>query len=144
MAGLNLNIVTPSKKTFSGPVESITVPGTDGSFQVLKGHAPIISTIEIGLVKIALQGGDVQYYATGGGTIEVRENEINLLADSIENTDEIDLERARAAKERAEKRLAEKSMDKTIDVERAQAALARAKNRMEIYDKYLSGVAAKP
>jgi len=143
MAELNLNIVTPSKQIFSGEIKSITVPGTVGNFQVLKGHAPIISTLEIGVIKIEL-ASETSFYATGGGTIEVKNNEILLLADSIEKCEDIDIERAKAAKERAQKRLEAKGEDKTIDVERAELALKKANNRLEIYDKYLHGVAAKP
>lgn len=144
MAELNLNIVTPSKQIFSGEIKAITVPGTVGNFQVLKGHAPIMSTLEVGLIKLELQGGEISFYATGGGTIEVKENSILLLADSIEKCEDIDTERANKAKERAQKRLETKSTDKTIDVERAEIALKKANNRLEIYEKYLHGVAAKP
>ena len=143
MAELNLNIVTPSKKIFSGEIKSITVPGTVGNFQVLRGHAPIISTLEVGVIKIEL-GNETNFYATGGGTVEVKDNEILLLADSIEKCEEIDVERAKAAEERARKRLENKMIDKTIDVERAELALKKANNRLEIYDKYLHGVANKP
>ena len=139
MAELNLKIITPSKTVYSGEVRSVTVPGTDGSFQVLKNHAPIISTLEIGLVKIELLDGSTEFYSTGGGTVEVLNNKITVLADSIEKSDEIDSDRARAALNRAKERLAERGVDKTLDVVRAQAAAARAQNRLNIYEKYLRG-----
>jgi F-type H+-transporting ATPase subunit epsilon len=142
MAELNLNIVTPSKTVFTGDVRSVTVPGTDGSFQVLRNHAPIISTLEIGLVKIEMLDGSTEFYSTGGGTVEVLNNKITLLVDSIEKSHEIDPDRARAALNRAKQRLEEKGNDKTIDVARAEAAAARAQNRLNIYDKYLRGVSA--
>jgi F-type H+-transporting ATPase subunit epsilon len=142
MAELNLNIVTPSKTFFSGDVKAVTVPGTDGSFQVLKNHAPIISTLEIGVVKIEMLDGSTAFYSTGGGTVEVLSNKITLLADSVEKSDEIDPDRARAALNRAKERLAEKGNDRTIDVARAEAAAARAQNRLNIYEKYLRGVSA--
>lgn len=139
MAQLNLNIITPSKIIFSGDVHSVTVPGTDGNFQIFKNHAPIISTLEIGLVKIELPDSSTEFFATGGGTIEVMNNKIILLADSIEKSDEIDPDRARAALNRAKQRLAEKGNDRTIDVARAETASARAQNRLNIYEKYLRG-----
>ena len=142
MAELNLNIITPSKSVFSCDVRSVTVPGTDGSFQVLKNHAPIISTLEIGLVKIELPDGSTEFYSTAGGTVEVLNNKITLLADSIERSDEIDPDRARAALNRAKERLAQRGIDKTLDVARAEAAAARAQNRLNIYEKYLRGVSA--
>lgn len=133
MSELFLEIISPSRQVFSGEIKSITVPGTKGRFQVLKNHAPIISTFEIGMIRVDLKDKP-KYFATAGGTIEVLNNKVLVLADSIEFADEIDLNRALKAKERAEKRLSEKSPD--IDVERAQAALARALNRIKIKETY--------
>jgi F-type H+-transporting ATPase subunit epsilon len=133
MSELFLEIISPSRQVFSGEIKSITVPGTKGRFQVLKNHAPIISTFEIGMIKVDLIDKP-KYFATAGGTIEVLNNKILVLADSIEASDEIDLDRALKAKERAEKRLAEKNSD--IDIARAQAALARALNRIKIKEEY--------
>lgn len=133
MSELFLEIISPSQQVFSGEIISITVPGTKGRFQVLRNHAPIISTFEIGVIKVDLKDNS-KYFATAGGTIEVLNNKVLVLADSIESTDEIDIERALKAKERAEKRLSEKSSD--IDVERAKAALARALNRIKVKKTY--------
>lgn len=133
MKELNLEIVTPSKSVFSGTVKSITVPGTLGSFQVLYNHAPILSTIEIGKIKLDFGDGKDKYYASGGGTIEVNNNKILLLADSLEAADDINIERAEAAKERAQKRLNDKS---GIDVIRAEVALSKAINRLNIAKSY--------
>jgi F-type H+-transporting ATPase subunit epsilon len=134
MAELNLEIVTPSKSEFSGEIKSITVPGTKGRFQVLKNHAPIISTLDIGMIKVDLPDGKSKHYATAGGTIEVLDNKVLVLADSIEQESEIDEERALKAKQRAEERLAE--MNSEINISRAQAALARAVNRINLKEKY--------
>jgi F-type H+-transporting ATPase subunit epsilon len=134
MTELNLDIVTPSKSVFKGEIKTITVPGTLGRFQVLKNHAPIVSTFEIGMVKVELSDFKVNHYATAGGTIEVLDNEIIVLADSIELVSEIDVERAERAKERAEERLANKTSE--VNVIRAQAALARALNRLQVREKY--------
>lgn len=133
MSELFLEIISPSRQVFSGEIKSITVPGTKGRFQVLKNHAPIISTFEIGMIRVDLKDKP-KYFATAGGTIEVLNNKVLVLADSIESVDEIDLDRALKAKERAEKRLSEKKPD--IDVERAQAALARALNRIKVKETY--------
>ena len=134
MSELNLEIVTPSKSAFSGQIKSITVPGTKGRFQVLKNHAPIISTFDIGMIRVELSDGKNDYYATAGGTIEVLENKVLVLADSIEYVSEIDEERALSAKQRAEERLNEKNSD--LNIARAQAALARANNRLLVKEKY--------
>lgn len=134
MSELNLEIVTPSKSAFSGGIKSLTVPGTKGRFQVLKNHAPIISTFDIGMIKVDLPDGKSDYYATAGGTIEVLDNKVLVLADSIEEVSEIDEDRALKAKQRAEERLIEKNSD--INIARAQGALARANNRLQIKEKY--------
>mgnify|MGYP003513972605 FL=1 len=134
MTELYLEIVTPSKSAFSGDIKSITVPGTKGRFQVLKNHAPIISTLDIGMIKVDLPGGKENYYSTAGGTIEVLDNKVLVLADSIELVSEIDEERALNAKQRAEQRLAEKNSE--LNLARAHGALARAINRLSVKEKY--------
>lgn len=135
MSGLYLEIVTPSKTAFKGEITSITVPGAKGSFQVLKNHAPIVSSLDVGHIKVEISDGTIQNYASGGGTIEVNENKVLLLADSIEKIEDIDIERAKSAKERAEERLAKRNTDKDIDITRAELALARAVNRLKLKEK---------
>jgi F-type H+-transporting ATPase subunit epsilon len=132
---LYLEIITPAKIIFKGNIESVTIPGVEGSFQVLKNHAPLISIFEIGLVKIKIDQNTTKYYATGGGTIEVLNNNVLVLADSLEAVEEIDIERARRARDRAEERLANKTDD--TNLERARAALARAINRLTLVEKYI-------
>lgn len=135
MPGLNLEIVTPGKSAFKGDVKSVTIPGTEGGFQVLKNHAPLMSTIDIGTLKIVLPDNSEKIFATGGGTVEVINNEVLVLADSLEAIESIDVERARKAKERAENRLSNKT--ETTDVERAEVALKRSINRLKLVEKHL-------
>lgn len=131
MKNLELEVITPSKKAFTGMVKSVTVPGTLGNFQILYNHAPILSKLEIGRIRLSEKGSDREDYTTGGGTVEVLDNKILVLAESFESKDEIDVERAEQAKKRAEERLAEKNQDRTIDAARADAALRRAVNRLK-------------
>ncbi|MHB8581134.1 MAG: ATP synthase F1 subunit epsilon [Ignavibacteriaceae bacterium] len=135
MADLFLEIVTPSKSSFSGDVISITIPGTIGSFQVLKNHAPIISTFEIGIIKVELINKTTSYYSTSGGTVEVLNNKVKVLADTIEHVDNIDLNRAKLSSERAKHRLENRNKE-DINIARAEAALARATNRIKVVEKY--------
>lgn len=129
MKEINLEIITPSKQAFSGKVKTVTVPGTSGSFQVLFNHAPLLSTFEIGKVKIEDLDGKELEFVTAGGTVEVTENKILILADSIETKDEIDVQRALKSYERAKQRLSMRGKD--IDLFRAEGALARAINRLK-------------
>jgi F-type H+-transporting ATPase subunit epsilon len=127
---LQLEIVTPRRVVFKGEVTSLTAPGVVGGFQVLFNHAPLLSSLKIGEVKIKEASGTEFHYAISGGFVEVRENHILLLAETAERTDEIDAERAKASRDRAQKRMAEKKSD--IDFERARLALYRALNRLKI------------
>lgn len=135
MAGksFKLEIVTPKKVVFSSDVQSFTAPGTNGSFQVLVNHAPFLSSIAIGEVKLTDASGVTWRYATAGGFVEVKNNHVVMLAESAERSDEIDVARAEKAKERAQQRLA--SHDPDIDIERARLALHRAMNRLRVAQK---------
>lgn len=136
MKDINLEIITPEKSVFSDNVDSITIPGTLGGFQVLKNHAPLMSTFEIGVITVK-SGDDEIYFVTGGGSIEVLNNKVLILADSTERVEDIDVERAELAKRRAEERLSKKKEEK-IDEVRAKTALDRAINRLNAISRYKS------
>jgi F-type H+-transporting ATPase subunit epsilon len=80
---MKIEIITPDKKVFEGDIKSVRVPGKKGSFQVLKDHAPIISTLENGKVIIVDQDNAEKIFEIQGGVIEVKANKIILLADSV-------------------------------------------------------------
>ena len=80
---MKIEIITPYKKIFDGEIKSVRVPGKKGSFQVLKDHAPIISTLEKGLVRMVDLENTEIIYEISGGVIEVKANKIILLADSV-------------------------------------------------------------
>jgi len=134
MSELNLEIITPEKPVLKDQIESVTLPGTVGSFQILKDHAPLISSFEIGLIKVK-KGTSEDYFATAGGTVEVNHNQVLVLADSIEKVGDIDQNRAELAKQRAEERLQRKH-EEDVDEARAQAALNRALNRINAVKKF--------
>lgn len=130
MKVFDLEIITPVKKAYQGKVKAVTVPGTLGSFQVLYNHAPLISTLEVGKIKIIDENGNESFYATSGGMVEVLNNKVLVLADTLETPEEIILDRAVDAMKRAKERLKER---KDVDVPRAEAALARAVNRISVH-----------
>ena len=132
MKELKVEIVTPSKTAYEGNVKSITIPGTKGSFQVLYNHAPLISSFEIGFIKIEDESGKQTNYATSGGTVEVLHNTVIVLAETFESKEEIDVKRAEEARKRAEKRLKRETDEKEIDMLRAELALKRALNRLKL------------
>ena len=127
---LQLEIVTPFGKTLTEEVSSCVIPGVKGQFQVLKNHAPVISNISIGAIKVKnLQKSEI-FIATSGGFCEVRDNSVKIIVESAEISDSIDVNRALKAKERAEERLKSKSGE--FDEVRAKLALARAINRISV------------
>jgi F-type H+-transporting ATPase subunit epsilon len=135
MAEINLEIITPEKIIYKDTVDSITVPGTKGMFQVLKDHAPLMSTIEIGVITFK-KNDENKYLTTAGGTIEVLNNNVLILADSVEVIEDIDIDRAERAKTRAEENI-KKKKEEEIDFVRAELALKRAINRINAREKYI-------
>jgi F-type H+-transporting ATPase subunit epsilon len=125
-----LEIVTPNKVVFSGDVTRFSAHGVMGGFQVLRNHAPLLSIIAVGEVKVVDAAGSESRYATSGGFVEVHENKLVMLAETAERSDEIDVTRAEAARERARKRIADKEAG--TDIERARLALHRALNRLKV------------
>ena len=133
MKTINLEILTPYAKYFSGEVEYLEVLSEKYRLGIYPEHAPLITTVVVSHILVKMNGETIKY-ATSGGVMYIKENnEVTLLLESIEKSDEIDLERAIKAKERAEERL--NHIDDTIDVTRAQAALSRALNRINIFEK---------
>jgi F-type H+-transporting ATPase subunit epsilon len=128
-----LEIITPRRAVYKGEVVSFSAPGVVGGFQVLKNHAALLSSIQAGEAKLTDVTGKEFHYATSGGFVEVHDNTVVLLAETAEREDEIDIERAKAARERAQKRLEEKQA--TLDAARAMLALQRAQNRLHIAER---------
>lgn len=124
-----LDIVTPQGAVFSDQIEHLRAPGIAGSFGILPGHTPFMTPLQIGEVDIT-KDGKVRVLAISGGFIEVMPDKTVLLAQSAEFADQIDIERAQAARQRAEERLRSKPAD--MDEDRARAALMRAVNRLKI------------
>ncbi len=127
---LELTVVTPERVVLKESVYSLVLPGVDGYLGVLPNHAPMLAALKIGVVKYRRPGGEFSPLAVSGGFFEVSNNKAVILADSAERPEEIDLNRARAARERAEKRLRSKA--ENIDFHRAQLALQRAINRLRV------------
>ena len=125
-----LEIIAPARVVYDGEASSVSAPGTLGGFQVLFNHAPLLSSLDAGPLKVKSTAGVDTVYATGGGYLEVRDNRVVVLVESAELPGEIDVERARAARARAEGRL--KSHDPSLDMVRAELALARALNRLRL------------
>ena len=130
---LILEIVTPEKMAFSGKVEQVTIPGSEGQFGVLKGHAPLLSSVEIGELNFT-QNGKKTYYAVSAGYAEVASDKVTVMVEAAESSDTIDRERAKKAKEAAEAKIPKLSQE-DADYERLRAALMRAITRLNISER---------
>jgi len=129
MAQLLLQIVTPDKLVLSQDVDYVGAPGLLGEFGVMANHIPFLSALGIGSLMYKA-GGKANYVFVSGGFAEVSGNKVTILAEVAERPEDIDVERARKAQERAKQRL-ERERDK-IDFARAQAAMQRAFCRMKL------------
>ena len=129
---LQLDVVTPEKTVVSEQVDIVMAPGYFGEFGALPNHIPFLAQLQPGEVKYRL-AGQLEYVAVGGGYAEVLPTQVTVLAVTAERAKDIDLERALAAKERAEQRLRERQ--EGIDFARAEAALQRAIARIRAAER---------
>jgi F-type H+-transporting ATPase subunit epsilon len=125
-----LTVLTPTRTLLDQRVVSIVAPGSEGYLGVLANHAPLITALIPGKLTIRDPGGVIPLYALSGGFLEVSKNHAVVLADSLEEPELIDVDRAMRAAERARERLRDTSG--RWDVERAECALRRALNRVKV------------
>lgn len=129
----HLMVLTKKKTYFDGSASSLIVPGTIGYMQILKDHSPIIASLKPGKLQVRNEQGEEILYAISGGIFEFNENNALVLADTLESSDEIDIERAEAALKKALHRLEFDS--ETIDIHRTMQAILRAQIRIQVYEK---------
>ena len=127
---LFLEVVTPQSAIVSEEVQIVVAPGSEGEFGALKGHTTFLTSLKIGTLRYKDANGKERFLFINGGFAEVLPNKVTILAESAERRQNIDVERAKNAKSRAEKRLAAKAAD--TDLARAEVALRRAVHRLSI------------
>ena len=130
MSTFLLEIFTPFGKYYDRYVDELVIQTDDYVLGILPNHTPLVSKVKVSKMFI-IQNGDRKCYAIGEGLLNISKDGVTLLLESIESKDDIDIDRARDAKKRAEERLATLV---NIDVERAQRALNRANNRISVYE----------
>ena len=130
MSTFLLEIFTPFGKYFDRYVEELVIQTDDYVLGILPNHTPLVSKVKVSKMYI-IQNGDKKCYAIGEGLLNISKDGVTLLLESIESKNDIDIDRAKDAKKRAEQRLATLV---NIDVERAQKALNRANNRISVYE----------
>jgi F-type H+-transporting ATPase subunit epsilon len=132
MATLRLEIITAERQVFSDDVNTVVAPGVEGELGILPHHAPLITMLKPGELLIR-KDSEETYLFVSGGFLEVRPDKILILADACERAEEIDIERAEAAKRRAEERL--KTRTPELDVAQVQAALLRSLVRLRVAER---------
>ncbi|MBP1153202.1 MULTISPECIES: F0F1 ATP synthase subunit epsilon [unclassified Paenibacillus] len=134
MSTFLLEIVTPERKVYAEEANMIVAKGVEGELGILSNHIPLVTPLKVGPVTVKKQGVKDEYIAVNGGFMEVRKDKVVILAESAELPSQIDLERAQAAKQRAQQRLSAAKQDH-IDFKRAELALQRAMNRIDVSGK---------
>ncbi|MGO0063682.1 F0F1 ATP synthase subunit epsilon [Brevibacillus fluminis] len=129
MSKLTIEVVTPERVVYSGEATMVIARGVEGDVGIMPNHMPLVTPLKIAPVRIKTVGDKETVIAVSGGFMEVRGTQVAILAESAELPEDIDVERAKQAKNRAEQRLNEKHPD--LDIRRAERALQRAISRLE-------------
>lgn len=133
---IRCEIVSQDRMVFQGDADMVILPGAQGEMGILPHHAPLLSTLQYGVIRVR-QGGEESYFTVSGGVAEVLPDRVTVLADAAENVEEIDTARAEAAKERAEELLRNREIVEDAERYRAiQAALRRSNLRLEASRRY--------
>jgi len=129
------DIVTQEKSVFSGEVDYVSLPGTEGRMGILPNHSPLLTTLAHGEVMVK-QNDEQIFYAVGGGFAEIQPDKIIVLADSAEASEEINIERAQKARERAEKFMTEGVPEDPEHYAQIRASLLRAQVRIDVAHRH--------
>ncbi|MCH2311906.1 MAG: F0F1 ATP synthase subunit epsilon [SAR202 cluster bacterium] len=124
---MRLDIVTAEKLVYSDEVSSVVAPGAEGQLGILPNHAPLLTSLKPGELKVSKEGEETNI-AVSGGFLEVLKNVVTILADTAERAEDIDVERAEAALKRAQEKV--NSSESDLDLERAIRALKRSQARV--------------
>lgn len=128
---LQCEIVTQERTVFSGQVDTVNLPGSEGRMGILPNHTPLLTTLDFGEV-IVRTGGQEEFFAIGGGFAEVQPDKVIVLADSAEHVAEIDVQRAEEARRRAEKLMSEGVPEDPDYYAQVRASLQRAQVRLDV------------
>ena len=130
MATMRLEIITAEQQAYADDVEALVAPGIDGELGILPHHAPLITALQPGEIMIRKDGQE-SYMVVSGGFLEVMANQVTILSDAAEHSEEIDEARAQEAMQQAQERLASSTGD--LDLEQATTSLRRAKVRLKVF-----------
>lgn len=129
---IQCDIVTQERTVFSAQVNSVNLPGTEGRMGILPNHSALLTTLAFGEIIVRPVNGDEEYFAIGGGFAEVQPDKVIVLADSAESADEINIDRAEQARQRAEQLMKEGVPDDPERYAQIRASLLRAQIRLDV------------
>lgn len=132
---IRCEIVSQDRIVFQGDVDIVVVPGVEGVMGILPHHAPLLSSLQYGIVTVRKEGRE-EYFTVAGGVVEVAENEVTILANAAENVDEINIQRAEAARQRAEAMLKDQTAVKEEDQAALLASLKRSNLRISAVKRF--------
>jgi F-type H+-transporting ATPase subunit epsilon len=135
---IRCEIVSQDRMVFEGDVDIVVLPGADGEMGILPHHAPLLTTLKYGFIKVREKSQE-QVFAVAGGVAEIQPDIVTVLADAAENVMEIDVSRAEEARKRAEEALGKVSAEDADMYEKLEAALHRSNLRLDAVKRYRSG-----
>lgn len=137
---IRCEIVSQDRTVFQGPADMVVLPGTEGEMGILPHHAPLLTTLKYGIIKVRSQGQET-IFTVAGGIAEIQPDIVTILADAAENVEEIDVARAEAARKRAEESLAKGVPADSESYLRMEAALRKSNLRLDAVRRYRHGPA---
>jgi F-type H+-transporting ATPase subunit epsilon len=140
---IHVEIITQERQVYSDDVDIVVAPGIEGEMGILPNHAPLITTLSVGQLRLR-KGEEEEHFAIGGGVLEVRPDKVVVLADSAEVADEIDVTRAEAARERAEQVMREGPPADPGAYAQLEASLRRSKVRLQVAKRRRRGTGPGP
>lgn len=130
----HLQIIALDKVTYEDDVDVVVLPGVDGQLGILPRHAPVVTILQPGEILVR-KGGEEIPFAVSGGFAQISPEKVTILADAAEHAEEIDIERAEAARQRAQDQLAERRAIPSMELARAEAALRRSLMRLKVAER---------
>jgi F-type H+-transporting ATPase subunit epsilon len=140
---IRCEIVSQDRLVFEGDVDIVLLPGSEGEMGILPNHAPLLTTLKIGFLKVRQKNRE-QIFTVAGGVAEIQPDVVTVLADAAENVEEIDVARAEAARRRAEEFLSQGAPPDTDAYLAMEAALKRSNLRLEAARRYRRGAPSRP
>lgn len=135
---IRCEIVSQDRVVYQGEADMVVLPGAAGEMGILPNHSPVLSVLQFGVIRVRAKGEE-QFFTVAGGVVEVQPDQVTVLADAAENVQEIDTQRAEAARRRAEELLKQGPGKDTDSYLQVQAALRRSNLRLDAVHRYRQG-----